>query len=40
MQAAGEAVILAAEDRDPLMHAQIGVILALRGTKAPQVHKI
>ena len=33
-QAAGEAVIMAAEDRGPLMHAHIGMMLALHGAKA------
>jgi hypothetical protein len=32
-QAAGEAVIMAAEDRGPLMHAHIGMMLALHGAK-------
>ena len=30
-QAAGEAVIMAAEDRGPLMHAHVGMMLALHG---------
>ena len=32
-QAAGEAVIMAAEDRGPLMHAHVGMMLALHGAK-------
>jgi len=32
-QVAGEAVIMAAEDRGPLMHAHIGMMLALHGAK-------
>ena len=32
-QAAIEAVIMAAEDRGPLMHAQVGMMLALHGAK-------
>ena len=32
-QAAGEAVIMAAEDRGPLMHAHVGMVLALHGAK-------
>jgi hypothetical protein len=32
-QAAGEAVIMAAEDRGPLMHARVGMMLALHGAK-------
>jgi hypothetical protein len=31
-QAAGDAVIMAAEDRGPLMHARIGMLRALTGT--------
>src|SRR5664279_4377422 len=31
--AAGEAVIMAAEDRGPLMHAHVGMMLALHGAK-------
>ena len=30
-QAAGEAVIMAAEDREPLMHAHVGMMPALHG---------
>ena len=32
-QASGEAVIMAAEDRGPLMHAHVGMMLALHGAK-------
>jgi hypothetical protein len=32
-QAAGEAVIRTAEDRGPLMHAHVGMMLALHGAK-------
>jgi hypothetical protein len=32
-QAAVEAVIMAAEDRGPLMHAHVGMMLALHGAK-------
>jgi hypothetical protein len=32
-QAAGEAIIMAAENRGPLMHAHIGMMLALHGAK-------
>jgi hypothetical protein len=32
-QAAIEAVIMAAEDRGPLMHAHVGMVLALHGVK-------
>jgi hypothetical protein len=32
-QAATEAVIMAAEDRGPLMHAHVGMMLALHGAK-------
>ena len=32
-QAAGEAVIMAAEDRGPLMHAHVGMMRALHGAK-------
>jgi hypothetical protein len=32
-QAAGEAVMMAAEDRGPLMHAHVGMMLALHGAK-------
>jgi len=32
-QAAGEAVIMAAEDQGPLMHAYVGMMLALHGAK-------
>ena len=32
-QAAAEALIMAAEDRGPLMHAHVGMILALHGAK-------
>ena len=32
-QAAGEAVIMAAEGRGPLMHAHVGMMLALHGAK-------
>jgi hypothetical protein len=32
-QAAGEAVIMAAEDRGPLMHAHVAMMLALHGAK-------
>ena len=32
-QAAGEAVIMAAEDRGPMMHARVGMMLALHGAK-------
>lgn len=32
-QAACEAVIMAAEDRGPLMHAHVGMMLALHGAK-------
>jgi hypothetical protein len=35
-QAAGEAVIMAAEDRGPLMHAHVGMMLALHGAKPIQ----
>jgi hypothetical protein len=33
-QAAGEAVIMAAEHRGPLMHAHVGMMLALHGAKS------
>jgi hypothetical protein len=32
-QAAGEALLIAAEDRGPLMHAHVGMMLALHGAK-------
>jgi hypothetical protein len=32
-QAAAEAVMMAAEDRGPLMHAHVGMMLALHGAK-------
>jgi hypothetical protein len=32
-QAAGEAVIMAAEHRGPLLHAHVGMMLALHGAK-------
>ena len=32
-QVAAEAVIMAAEDRGPLMHAHVGMMLALHGAK-------
>jgi hypothetical protein len=32
-QAAGEALLMAAEDRGPLMHAHVGMMLALQGAK-------
>ena len=32
-QAATEALIMAAEDRGPVMHAYVGMLLALRGAK-------
>jgi hypothetical protein len=32
-QAAAEAVMMTAEDRGPLMHAHVGVMLALHGAK-------
>jgi hypothetical protein len=32
-QAAGEAVMMEAEDRGPLMHAHVGMMLALHGAK-------
>jgi hypothetical protein len=32
-QAAGEALLMAAEDRGPLMHAHVGMMLALHGAK-------
>src|SRR5450755_337330 len=35
-QAAGEAVIMAAEDRGPLMHAHLGMMLALHGQSLSQ----
>ncbi len=34
-QAAGEAVMMAAEDRGPLMHAHVGMMLALHGARSP-----
>ena len=32
-QAAAEALLMAAEDRGPLMHAHVGMLLALHGAK-------
>jgi hypothetical protein len=32
-QAAAESLIIAAEDRGPLMHAHVGMMLALHGAK-------
>jgi hypothetical protein len=32
-QAAAEALLMAAEDRGPLMHAHVGMMLALHGSK-------
>jgi hypothetical protein len=37
-QAAAEALIMAAEDRGPLLHARVGMMLALHGAKPVPEH--